>query len=200
MSRVSRMTNHPVYFDLDGVIFDFDLHYDTLIGDRKPNGDVHWDRVQQIPDFFEAMPRMRGALELWATVPAHRRRILSSIPKSIKVSGDQKRVAAKKHLGIEGDAVILVRSKKLKQQYAKPGHILIDDWPATINDWRAAGGIGILYVSHEQALVELKSELALQEYDEERKLSPMAIAVNWACGAIGMAVLLVGLWWVWRVI
>lgn len=143
------MTNHPVYFDLDGVIFDFDLHYDTLIGDRKPNGDVYWDRVQQIPDFFEAMPWMRGALELWATVPAHRRRILSSIPKSIKVSGDQKRVAAKKH---------------------------------------------------EQALSELKSELALQEYDEERKLSPMAMAMNWICGAIGMAVLLVGLWWVWRVI
>ncbi len=150
---------NPVYFDMDGVLANFDEAYDRLIGERLPNGDVIWGRVHEIGNFFAQLRPMPGMLALWTSVPKSRRRILSSIPKSIAVSGDHKREWLKAHLLIEGDAVNLVRGKKLKAAFARPGHILIDDWEPNIADWRLAGGIGIHYRTHEQALLELQNAL-----------------------------------------
>lgn len=149
----------PVYFDMDGVLANFDEAYDRLIGERLPNGDVIWPRVHVIGDFFAQLRPMSGMIELWDCVPANQRRILSSIPKSIAVSGDHKRDWLKHHLHIDGESVILVRGKNLKKQYARSGHILIDDWPSNVQDWKDAGGTGILYVTHEQAISELRSAL-----------------------------------------
>jgi hypothetical protein len=149
----------PVYFDLDGVIFDFDRAYDERIGVRKPNGDVHWGKVGALGDFFASMPLMPGALDLWNIVPAWRRRILSSIPKSVTVSGEQKRVAVRRHLVIPDEHVILVRGKRHKKAYAGSGRVLVDDWPDNVRDWNDAGGIGILYQNHEQAMVDIMSVL-----------------------------------------
>jgi hypothetical protein len=149
-----------VYFDLDGVIFDFDRAYSERIGVRKPNGDVYWDKVSALGDFFESVPLMPGALDLWNAVPAHRRRILSSIPKSVTVGsnayiGERKRAAVRMHLVIPDEHVIFVRGKRLKKAHASPGRVLVDDRPDNVRDWNDAGGIGILCQSCEQALVDL---------------------------------------------
>ncbi len=153
-----------VYFDLDGVLADFDEAYDRLIRIRKYNNDVHWDLVQKIPDFFENMKRMPRALELWNMVPVHRRRILSSIPKSVEVSGDQKRawVYALPNPPMP-EHIHLVRGKKLKQAFAQPGHILIDDWEQNVLDWREAGGVGLHYRNADQAIRDLAVLLAGME-------------------------------------
>ena len=47
-----------------------------------------------------------------------------------------------------------------KQNYAAPNHILIDDRADNINQWEAAGGIGILHTSTASTLTKLK-ELGL---------------------------------------
>jgi hypothetical protein len=39
----------------------------------------------------------------------------------------------------------LVPGKRLKRQYAKPDHLLIDDTGQNIDQWREDGGIGILH-------------------------------------------------------
>jgi hypothetical protein len=41
--------------------------------------------------------------------------------------------------------VILVPGARLKQDFASPDAILIDDTEKNIKEWQAAGGIGILY-------------------------------------------------------
>lgn len=134
----------PIYFDMDGVLADFDEAYDRRIGERKPNGDVYWDRVNELGDFFKNLKPFQQMLDLWFEVPSERRYILSSIPKNIDISGDQKREWLSLYCKTEIKShVILVRGKSLKKQYAKPGHILIDDWKDNIKDWVKAGGIGI---------------------------------------------------------
>ena len=44
--------------------------------------------------------------------------------------------------------VILVQGAHLKQKYATPDSLLIDDTSKNIDEWRRAGGIGILYTDY----------------------------------------------------
>ena len=50
--------------------------------------------------------------------------------------------------------LILARSYN-KKKYAAPNHILIDDRADNIQQWKDAGGIGILYTSADQVNKEL---------------------------------------------
>ena len=43
-----------------------------------------------------------------------------------------------------------------KANYAGEGKILIDDRPDTIDEWNARGGTGILFISTEQTINDLK--------------------------------------------
>jgi hypothetical protein len=43
-----------------------------------------------------------------------------------------------------------------KKNYAEPNHILIDDRLSNIEQWRAAGGIGILHTSSDETITQLK--------------------------------------------
>jgi len=133
-----------VYFDMDGVLFHFDEAYDRLVGKRKPNGDVFWHELAKHPTFFRDLP-MPGMLEMWNTVPAQYRRILSSIPKSIDEAHSQKRDCLHAHLDIPDEHIHLVRGKSLKKAFARTGHVLVDDSPQNVLDWEEAGGIGILH-------------------------------------------------------
>ena len=132
-----------VYFDMDGVLADFDGYYSQVIGDRLPDGSAIWSRVAQYPSFFLDLPVMPGARELWAVVPPEKRGILSAVPYSIENGADHKRRWLEKHFAVSGDNVILVRGRKNKAKYAKPGYILIDDRADNIREWEEAGGIGI---------------------------------------------------------
>jgi hypothetical protein len=51
---------------------------------------------------------------------------------------------------------IFVPGKRLKQQYAAPDKILIDDTESVIAQWKAAGGIGIKHVDWETTLTILR--------------------------------------------
>jgi hypothetical protein len=43
-----------------------------------------------------------------------------------------------------------------KQMFAGPNRILIDDMEQTINEWNAAGGIGIHHTSADNTISQLK--------------------------------------------
>ena len=56
---------------------------------------------------------------------------------------------------LPGTKLILARSTD-KQKYADENSILIDDRPSNIDQWRSQGGIGILHVSAEDTIQQLK--------------------------------------------
>lgn len=54
---------------------------------------------------------------------------------------------------------IFVPGKSLKQHYAKPGRVLIDDTQINITQWNDNGGIGILHTSWDDTIVQINNLL-----------------------------------------
>jgi hypothetical protein len=79
--------------------------------------------------------------------------ILLSAPSRENESRLGKRLWVKNN--IPGTKLILA-SRETKQNYSKPNKILIDDRPDTIEEWNARGGTGILFISTEQTINDLK--------------------------------------------
>lgn len=138
-----------IFFDLDGVIFDFDKHFKDVTGidlSQTDGRDVikEYDLVSK--KFFETMPVIKDGLALLKKLKSegYTIKILSSVghidPKAIE---KQKRVALKKN-NIPFDDVIFVTRSRYKAKYADEG-VLIDDRMKAIKPFREAGGVAIQY-------------------------------------------------------
>ncbi len=95
---------------------------------------------------------MPGGKELWAYLKPFNP-ILLSAPSREESSRIGKAVWVKHK--IPGTKLIL-RYAKQKQQLATPKSILIDDRQINIDQWEAAGGVGILHTSTSSTIEQLK--------------------------------------------
>lgn len=133
-----------VYIDCDGVLADFDGWKAAIPGLTDAN---LWEEVKKIPHFYRTLRLMPEATLLMEylrglDIPLA---ILTAIPRrdTIPDAEQDKREWVEKNFGpmefhIGPYAVN-------KQQFAGPGLVLIDDSKLNIQQWRAKGGIGILY-------------------------------------------------------
>lgn len=145
-----------VFVDLDGVLGDFDGHYEKLYGVR-PNQDTYepkdlWDNIRKHGSFYQTQPLMHDARELWEGVKKFHPDpvILTGIPHSIPNAAQQKKIWVRQHFG-SGVEVICCLSKD-KALYGKPGDILIDDRLKYAHFWTDMGGI---FIQHTTAKVTL---------------------------------------------
>ncbi len=97
------------------------------------------------------MPWMPGGKALYNRVAQHNHALLSS-PSRSESSKIGKRLWRKKFT--PSTKLILAQSFN-KKNYADKDSILIDDRESNIQQWREAGGIGILYKSADQVNKEL---------------------------------------------
>lgn len=155
-----------IYFDMDGVLADFDRGVEELCGVPCPEqgksrtqeeDDLMWERMRSVDRFYDRLEPMPGALELFGILRARygdRVEILTGIPKpkrGILTAGVDKITWVHRLLGEDVVVNIVYRAEKVN--YCKgPGCILIDDLPVNISEWQAAGGTGILYRGPEETL------------------------------------------------
>ena len=158
-------TNYVIYCDMDGVLVDFEKRFTKLSDGIPPreyeskNGkDKFWDLIDNVGGvgFWVGMPWMPSGKQLWEYISPNTPILLSSPSRSEK-SRLGKRLWVRNNL--PGTKLILANSYN-KKNYAEENHILIDDRPSNVDQWRAAGGIGILFTSTNQTIQELK-ELGL---------------------------------------
>ena len=144
-----------VYVDLDGVLADFELGLKQISGGRglAEVGDEHlWDVVRPYADgFYANLPLMPDAEMMWHWLhqgPFEDIQILTAIPRraNFPTAERDKRIWVAKHFG-EDVKVNIGPFAIDKQNYCKPGDLLIDDSELNIPQWRAKGGIGILHKS-----------------------------------------------------
>ena len=158
------------YVDLDGVLANHDLQTDNYGAKihKNPNSDagIDYDVSEYKDGFFESMPPMPDMhlfQDYLKGIDNTRVHILSAVPKrrtSALSVFDEKKEWVKEHFDFIRSSNIHIVFREHKQLFATlhPHSILIDDNKNNINEWRAAGGIGILHVN---ALTSIKKAMAI---------------------------------------
>ena len=147
-----------IYLDMDGVIVDFDKRFESMFGmpprefENNFGKDKFWEKIDaKGVGFWRGMDWMPGGQQLYNRVAKHDHALLSS-PSRSKTSKIGKHMWKKDNT--PNTKLILAQSFN-KKNYADKSNILIDDRADNIQQWKDAGGIGILYQSAEQVMKEL---------------------------------------------
>lgn len=148
-----------IYLDMDGVITDFDAQLASQGFDGKNwDDDKLWPAVMAIPKFWENMPWMKDGKVLWAFVKSLKPTILTAPARTDPTCKPGKLKWVYRELGRVPVAFARARDK---QQYASPDSVLIDDRADNIQQWKAAGGIGIHHTSASKTIAELKKLISV---------------------------------------
>lgn len=164
------MNVKKIYFDMDGVLADFDrgvielCHIEPVPQNEgwEPWMNDHlWGNVRQIDHFYDRLELIRGAREMFDEVYkkyGERCEILTGIPKSrrgVKHSAEDKKAWVKRLLSDKVIVNTVFREQKPDFCTGKDC-ILIDDLQSNIDEWEAMGGTGILFTGSEDALRKMK--------------------------------------------
>ena len=144
-----------IYLDMDGVIADFDAHFENLYGmvsreyEDKFSTYRFWEKVYETPNFFSTMPVTPWFWTLFelcksVKVPI----VILSSPSRVNtpLCMIEKRKWVDSYLGGTFPAIF----EKEKHKYAGEGRLLIDDQKDKCDKWTQAGGI-----AHQFTTIEL---------------------------------------------
>lgn len=171
MTSVSRRVQ--LFIDLDGVLADFDGHYEAVTGIRpdrhSPEPADFWRPIEANGTFFRDLPLLPDALDMWraATVLHPNPIILTGLPR-IDGIDRQKREWVAEHISPTA-TVICCRSAD-KRNHGRPGDILVDDWHKYRSLWEEMGGIFVLHSSAQESIYQVT--MALIPKDQWQPLIP----------------------------
>lgn len=151
-----------LYLDLDGVLADFDRGHEIAFGyrpDRKLKNHK-WELIRSSPTFFQSLPPMGDMQYLWnfAINSICRPIIITGAALNMGTAYAQKHKWVRKHLG--KDVPLIVVPSTEKAHFARPGDILVDDWPKYRAMWEAKGAHWVLHTDAESSINQLR-ELGL---------------------------------------
>lgn len=156
------MPSVKIFCDMDGVLADFVAQWKDYYGDIPNNhlkkmGKAKFDEIlDKAPyDFWAKMPWMpkgKGGEDLWKLISKHDTEILSAPAESWGSKKGKADWLKSKGINVK----LNLKKARDKQQFAAPNHILIDDFKRNIDQWEAAGGIGILHKDNATTFRELK--------------------------------------------
>jgi hypothetical protein len=139
---------YKIYCDMDGVLTDFDNQFKRYVGvlpsvyDKAHSVSEFWGEIENAGiGYWVGMDWMPEGKKLWNYIKNFDVEILSA-PSRSKLSVIGKKMWVKTMLK-PTPKLNLVRAVE-KQKFATPNSILIDDKVENINQWKSAGGIGIL--------------------------------------------------------
>ena len=144
------------WIDSDGIFSAFDLQSHELLGCHPTTvGDAKfWAIANAHPLFWSDMPVMDGALEFWDKIKHTKPTVLTGAPRgNFEQAAEAKKEWWLKHFS-HTDVVVCLSKDKPKHM-TSPGEYLLDDMKKNVVKWEKAGGTGILFTSHDQALEEL---------------------------------------------
>ena len=153
-----------LFFDMDGVVADWDAHIEHLLGvaPKAPDADPdptwgydHWQKIKQHQRLYADLPLVDRANELidlgrqFRDKQGYQLLFLTAVPRGNDVHWafwDKFQWCQRYfpdipvHFGPFSDS---------KHQHCQPGDILIDDRKSNIEQWTAAGGRGFYVKSGE---------------------------------------------------
>ena len=171
-----------IYCDMDGVLADFDVGFKLLSGgksadqfDAEGRTNDLWKLILNSPnngiDWWATLPKTNDCDVLWKfiTSSGYPVKILSST-SSRRSNSTSAEIGKRRWLSIKlspvpkDENIILVDSSEAKKEYALgPNHILIDDLPSNIAQWRATGGTAIEHKNATDSIMQLKKVLGITQ-------------------------------------
>ncbi len=143
---------------MDGVLVDFEKGYKELTGyytKSHTDSNTFWEPIDaEGPSFWANLPWMPDGQELWRYIKKYKPNILSA-PSQDPSSKIGKEAWLKMNLQNSFKKAYFY-SRANKKLFAGPNRILIDDMKQTIDEWNAAGGIGIFHTSAADTISQLK--------------------------------------------
>lgn len=140
-----------IYFDMDGVLCNFEKRCDEFNAWREDIHKCNWDLLDQIgPKFWAEMESIPQGMELLSLVES-----FAKINKDIQVGVFSavhlfkgkigKKQWLKSNTNISPDLVKLINNGNQKYKQASPDSILIDDKPENVSKYIEAGGHAVLF-------------------------------------------------------
>ena len=152
-----------IYLDLDGVFADFNgavqKHCPGLV--YQQHSKQIWSVLETIPHFFSTLDPILPSLKIYDDIASNTNiemQFLTALPRAtgyLKTAQRDKTDWVHEH--IDWAQVNCVSSWEMKKYFCRSKYdILIDDSPRNIEDWAKAGGTGILHVTLEDTLQQLR--------------------------------------------
>ena len=152
-----------IYVDMDGVLCDFIAQSKKATGKifTQDKAKEYWPIIKRTPRFWSDMPWMPGGKQLWNYIKQYNPHILSAYTPEDPNCIPGKRTWLRKNVRISSNRVNLVRRVEkqkfaMKSDMGRAPAILIDDFPRNVDQFKAAGGMGIVHTSTSNTLRELK--------------------------------------------
>ena len=153
---------YKIYSDMDGVLTDFNKSFEKYSKgippreyEKKFGKEGFWKLIdgEGKVGFWVGMPWMEDAKQYWDYIKDYDVELLSS-PSRSETSRLGKRLWVRNNM--PGIKLHLAQAYN-KKNYAEPNHILIDDRESNIEQWKEAGGIGILHKNANDTIKQLKA-------------------------------------------
>mgnify|MGYP001452178021 FL=1 len=150
-----------IYVDMDGVLCDFVLAAKRATGQNWQGlrSGQDWESIKRTKNFWSTMPWTRDGRQLWNFIKKYQPHILSaySIEDPNCIPG--KRKWLKSNLGYTQNFMINIVRRREKKNFAmnkRQPAILIDDYPKNVQQFKSAGGIGILHSNTQTTISQLR--------------------------------------------
>lgn len=146
-----------IFLDCDGVLADFDTYAEAYFGmnpreyEKRMGSEQFWRELEAKGDFYRNLPLMPDARALYEGVKHLNPTILTGCPRGNWAEA-QKVAWAHEHFP---DVPVITCRSSDKRAHAKPGDVLIDDWPQHRHRWIEHGGVFISHFDAETSLAAL---------------------------------------------
>ena len=150
-----------IYVDMDGVLCDFVLAAKRATGQNwvglRSNQD--WESIKNTKNFWANMPWTRDGKQLWSYVKKFKPHILSAFSPEDPNCKPGKMRWLRKEIGYTQNFMINIVRRREKKKFAmnkRQPAILIDDYPKNVQQFKSAGGIGILHSNTQTTISQLR--------------------------------------------
>lgn len=154
-----------IYFDMDGVLCDFESRCDELECWKPDVHKCNWNKMKEIgPSFWSEMKPIQKGLMLLKKVKEYADKnpgieigIFSAVHLWEGKNG--KKAWLKKYVPfIPKELIKIINNGNFKHQEATPDSILIDDKEKNVENYRNAGGHSVLF-SQDKSIDEMFDEI-----------------------------------------